>query len=82
MNRARTEQILQQGQALVCALKALETINSTGPIETAIVWFLLKAYQSRLRAIVGTAPTWMSEEILSASQRIPEDRPAVWLSEN
>ena len=77
-----TERILQQGKALVRAIEALETIQPTGPLERTMVWFLLKAYRRRLRAIVGSAPTWMSEEILSASQRIGEDRPAVWLSEN
>ena len=77
-----TERILQQGKALVRAIEALDTIDPTGPLEQVMVWFLLKAYRRRLRAIVGAAPTWVSEEILSASQRIGEDRPAVWLSEN
>ena len=77
-----TERILEQGKALVRAIESLETIEPTGPLEQALVWLLLKAYRRRLRAIVSAAPTWVSEEILSASQRIPEDRPAVWLSEN
>ena len=77
-----TEKILAQGQALVRAIEALKTIDPTGPLERTIVWLLLKAYRRRLRAIVGAAPTWVSEEILSASQKISADRPAVWLSEN
>jgi hypothetical protein len=35
-----------------------------------------------LRGIVEVAPDWVVEEILSASQHIDEERPAVWLSEN
>lgn len=77
-----TKRILEQGQALVRAIEALETIDHTGPLERAQVWMLLQAYRRRLRAIVGTAPDWLAEEILSASQAIDKDRPAVWLSEN
>jgi hypothetical protein len=78
----RTEKIVEQGQALVRAIEALETIEPTGPIERVQVWFLLQAYRRRLRGIVELAPTWLAEEILSASQRIGSDRAAVWLSEN
>jgi hypothetical protein len=35
-----------------------------------------------LLAIVEAAPSWMAEDILSASQQIDEGRPAIWLSEN
>ena len=78
----RTDRILEQGQALVRAIEALETIEPTGPIERVQAWFLLKAYRRRLRALVVTAPSWLAEEILSASQRIGDDRPAVWMGEN
>jgi hypothetical protein len=78
----RTEKIVEQGQALVRAIEALETIEPTGPIERVQVWFLLQAYRRRLRGIVELAPTWLAEEILSASQAIDEKRPAVWLSRN
>jgi hypothetical protein len=47
-----------------------------------MVVFLLQAYRCRLWAIVASAPTWVGEEILSASQEIDDQRPAVWLSEN
>ena len=78
----QTDRILEQGKALVRAIEALDTIHPTGPLEQAMVWLLLKAYRRRLRAIVAAAPTWMGEEILSASQAIGSDRPAVWLSDN
>jgi hypothetical protein len=74
--------VLRQGKALVRAIEALETIEPTGPLERAMVWVLLQAYQRRLRGIVVLAPDWVGEEILGASQRIGDDRPAVWLSEN
>jgi len=77
-----TERTLEQGKALVRAIEALEIIEPSGPIETAITWLLLKAHRSRLRAIVAAAPAWVSEEIVSACQSIADDRPAVWLSEN
>ncbi len=77
-----TERILEQGKALVRRIEALETIEPTGPIERVQVWFLLHAYRRQLPAIVGAAPAWLAEEILSASQRVASDRPAVWLSEN
>jgi hypothetical protein len=76
------ERILEQGRALVRAIEALGTIDPTGPFERAIVKLLLVAYKRRLRGIVAVAPSWMSEEILSASQHIDDGRPAVWMSEN
>lgn len=51
----RTQRTLQQGQALTRAIEAMETIEPTEPIERLQVWFLLQAYQRRLRAIVGAA---------------------------
>ena len=52
----RTERILEQGQTLVRAIEALETIEPTRPTERVQFWFLLQAYRCRLQAIVGTAP--------------------------
>jgi hypothetical protein len=78
----RTERILQQGQALVRAIEALETIEPTGPIEQVQVWCLLQAYRRRLMDLMELVPDWPAEEIPSASQRIGDDRPAVWMSEN
>jgi hypothetical protein len=77
-----TERILEQGQALVRAIEALETIDHTGPIERAIVWFLLETYRHRLRSIVASAPAWVVEQILSASGHIDDDRPVLWMSDN
>lgn len=77
-----TDHILQQGESLVRAIEALETIEPSGPIESIITWLLLKAYRRRLRAIVAAVPAWVSEEIVSPWQSIADDRPAVWLSEN
>mgnify|MGYP001145167593 CR=1 FL=1 len=77
-----TERILEQGQALVRAIEALETIEPAGPLERVNRWLLLQVYKRRLRMLVVHAPSWLCEEILSASQEIRKDRPAVWLSEN
>lgn len=77
-----TERTLEQGKALVRAIEALDTIEPTGPIRRMITWLLLKAYRRRLRAIVASGPAWVTEETLSASVRIGDDRSAVWLSGN
>jgi hypothetical protein len=42
----------------------------------------MAAYKRRLRGIVKLAPTWVSEEILSTSEQIGDDRAVVWLSED
>ncbi|MFW6126337.1 MAG: hypothetical protein ACOC58_04450 [Chloroflexota bacterium] len=76
-----TERILRQGKALVRAIEALETIQKSGPLERALVWFVLEANRHRLREIIKAAPSWMGEEILSASQVVGSSRAAVWLSE-
>jgi hypothetical protein len=71
------ERILEQGQALVRAIEALETIEQTGPLEREMVWFLLEAYRHRLQEIIKTAPSWMGEEIMSASRAVGSSRAAV-----
>jgi hypothetical protein len=73
---------ISQGKALVRAIESLATIEATGPIERFIVGLLLPAYKRRLRSIVESAPAWMSEEILSASEHIEGDRAPVWWSDN
>jgi hypothetical protein len=78
----RSERILEQGKALVRGIEALETIDPTASIERRMVALLLKTYRCRLGAILASAPTWVSEEILSASQEIDDQRPEVWPSDN
>jgi hypothetical protein len=77
-----TDRILRQGRALVQAIEGLSEIKPTGPIERVIAGLLLAAYRRRLRGIVEAAPAWVVEEILSASQRIGDDRAALWMSES
>jgi hypothetical protein len=77
-----TDRVIGQGQALVRAIESLESIEPSGPIERMMAALLVQAYRRRLRAIVASAPTWVSEQILSASQEIDDQRPAVWLSDN
>ena len=64
---AHTERIIQQGKALVRAIEAIGTIEPSGPLE---------------RALVKVLPEWVTEEILSASQHIGDDRAVVWFGEN
>lgn len=75
-----TDQIIGQGQALVRATKALETIKPTAPCERVQTRFLLQAHRRRMRDFVAAAPESMGEEILSASQHTDEEGPAVTLS--
>jgi hypothetical protein len=74
--------MIRQGKALVRAIESLGTIEPTGPIERFTVGLLLSAYKRRLRAIVESAPAWVSEEILSASEHIESDRAVLWWSDN
>lgn len=43
---------------------------------------LMAAYKRRLRAIVKVVPAWVSEEILSISERIGDKRAIRWMGEN
>ncbi len=79
---ALTDRIIAQGHALVRAIEALGTIEPTSPFERVLPGLPLAAYKRRLRAIIGAAPAWVGEEILSASERIGEQRAVLWLSEN
>jgi hypothetical protein len=47
-----------------------------------LVPLLMAAYKRRLREIVKVVPTWVSEEILSASEHIGDDRAVLWMSKN
>ena len=47
----------------------LATIQPAGPFERALTRLLMAAYKRRLRAIVAASPTWVSEEMLSTSER-------------
>ena len=76
------DRIIGQGRALARAIEALGTIDPTGPFERAIAGLLLTAYKRRLKSIVGAAPSWVSERIQSASERVGDDRAAVWMSDN
>ncbi len=73
-----TERTIEQGKALVRASAALEIIRPTGPVERVQVWFLLEAYHRPLRAVVRSAVGWLAEEMPSASERIGEDRLALF----
>jgi hypothetical protein len=46
------------------------------------VRLLMHPCQRGLGGVPGAAPDWLAEETLSASQRIGDDRPAVWSNEN
>ena len=79
---AVVDRVIAQGRALVRAIEALGVIEPSGCFERTLARLLLVAYKRRLRAIVGVAPAWVSEEILSASRHIPNDRPVLWMSDN
>ena len=46
-----TERIVEQGQALVQAIEALETIEPTGLVERTQTWFPLQAYVGRITIV-------------------------------
>ena len=67
-----TEHGITQGQALVRAIEVIGIIEPSAWFERAIAGLLLAAYKRRLRAIVAVEPTWVTERILEASERIPD----------
>lgn len=77
-----TNDVISCGPTFVCATKALGAIQPTGPFERALVCLLVPAYKCRLRAIVEAVLAWASEEILSASEHIGDDRAVLWVSKN
>ena len=81
-NPDTTPRVIAQGRALVRAIEAIGTIDTTGWFERAIAGLLLAAYKRRLRAVVAVAPAWVVEEILSASEQIGSSGWPVWWSEN
>ena len=74
------DRIIEQGKALVRAIEAIGTIEPSGWFERMIARLLLAAYKQRLKGAIAVLPSWAGEEILSASQRLEKDRPAVWMS--
>jgi len=77
-----TDRIIAQGRALVRAIEALSTIEPSGPFERATAGLLMGAYKRRLRRIVVEVPGWVTEEILSASERIGDQRAVLCMSDN
>ena len=71
-----------RARALVRAIEGLSEIEPSGPVERFVTGLLLAVYRRRLRGIVEAAQAWAAEEILSASERIGDDRAALWMSEN
>jgi hypothetical protein len=43
---------------------------------------VLQAYRRWLRGIVGVAPSWLAEQILSTGQHIDKAGVALWMGEN
>jgi hypothetical protein len=60
-----TENVIEQGQALVRAIAALNTIEPSNYLEGHIANLLAAAYERRLREIIDTVPAEVGEEILS-----------------
>jgi hypothetical protein len=77
-----TDRILHQGRALVRAMEALATIEPTNRLGRKLARLLLYVYKRWLRGIVAAAPAWVSEQILSASEHIGDQRAALWMTEN
>jgi len=74
---ACADRIITQGKAVVRAIEALGTIEPTGPTERVLAGLLLAGYKRRLRAIIEAVPDWVTEEILSASERIGDRQAAL-----
>ena len=77
-----TDRILCQGCPHVRAIEALGTIEPTGPFGRALLRLFPAAYKHRLQQIIGAAPAWASEEMLSANEQIGGERAGLWVSGN
>ena len=64
------DRTIAQGRILVWAIEALDTIEPVSPLERAMTELLQAAYKRCLRTIVAEAPSWVTEEILSANQMV------------
>ena len=73
---------MARGCTFARAIEAQGIIEPVGPYERALARLLMAAYKRLLRAIVKVVPTWVSEEILGASEHIGDDRPVLWISKN
>lgn len=78
----QTEKMLAQGKALFRAIEALETIDAVQRDERQTASRLVETYRRGLREIVASALAWVSEEIVSANQRIDDGRWLLWMSDN
>ena len=67
-NPELTDDVIEQGCALVRAIEALSTIEPSGWFERWQVRLLVAAYKHRLREIIKVVPSWVAEEILGASE--------------
>ena len=76
------DRTITQGKALVRAIEAMGIIEPSSRLERKLAGLLLHLYKRRLRAIVADAPSWVTEEILSASENISDQRAVLWMSEN
>lgn len=60
----------------------LSPFEPTNRLERQLARPLLHTENPRLRAIVQAAPTWVTKDMLSASDRIADRRPAMCMSHN
>jgi hypothetical protein len=67
-NPGLTDRIIRQGKALSVPSRLWAPSNPAARSSVCWCGLLLAAYKHRLRQIVGVAPAWVSEEILSASE--------------
>jgi hypothetical protein len=60
--------------AATLVIEALGTIEPSGWFERWQVRLLVAAYKHRLREIIKVVPSWVAEEILSASEHMGDRR--------
>jgi hypothetical protein len=59
-----TDEIIARSRSLLRAIEALDTIIASRQVESQLAEKLAGVYRHRLRALLKTAPTWISEKIL------------------
>jgi hypothetical protein len=77
-----TDSTVAQARELVRAIQALDTIDCPDPFEQAVAELFQAAYKRRLMEMVEAVPSWMADEIRSASQHIDDGLTSLWVTES
>lgn len=77
-----TDSTIAQARELVRAIQALDSVECLDPFERAVAELFQAAYKRRLMEMVEAVPSWMADEIRSASQHIDDGPAPLWVTKS